>query len=291
MLMGVFSCKVAFINKGKGENIRPGKLYKNLVENEFEYNDITMKFSAEMIAGESSETFSGMIRIQHDSLIWISLRSYNIEGARVCITQDSVKYLNRIDNTYYMGGFDFLTQKFQIDLDYTAIQAILTNNFFFYPEPIDTTKTIADFKQCDDSVYYCMSSISERKYTRYYVDDKHGNRWNRKLDKETADTSGFDEVKYESNEFVYQIIKVLPELFRVHDMYIENYIQQQSLYILYGSEILNGEQYFPQDITIELLTPKFETKVIITVESVTTNEEDISYPFKISDKYQQIIIE
>jgi hypothetical protein len=73
-------------------------------------------------------------------------------------------------------------------------------------------------------------------------------------------------------------------------MYIENYIQQQSLYILYGSEILNGEQYFPQDITIELLTPKFETKVIITVESVTTNEEDISYPFKISDKYQQIII-
>ncbi len=103
----MFSCKVVFVNKGKGENLRPNKLYKNLNENCFEFNNLTLKFSAELFSGETSETFSGIIRIQRDSIIWLSLRSYNIEGARVCITQDSVKYLNRIDNTYYPRRFCF----------------------------------------------------------------------------------------------------------------------------------------------------------------------------------------
>ncbi len=286
------SCKVVtFVNNGAKENLRPAKLYKNVDEHEFEYNNITLKFSAEMFAGESSETFSGMMRIQDDSIIWISLRSYNIEGARVVITQDSVKYLNRMDNTYYLGDFGFLTDKFQIDLNYNAIQSILSNNFFFYPEPDDTAKAINNFKPCDDSVYYCMSSISQRKYTRYYVDDKHTNKWDRKLDKEFLDTVISDGTNYESNEFVFQTVKVLPELFRVKDMYIENYIQQQSLYVLYGDEVLTEGRYFPNDITIELVTPKFETRVVITIESVSSNSDDISFPFKISDKYQQIIIE
>lgn len=289
--LGIQSCKVAFINKGKGENLRPAKLYKNLQENTFNYEYLTLKVSAEMFSGETSEEFSGIIRIKKDSIIWISIRSYNIEGARVCITQDSVKFLNRMATTYYLGDFDFLTDRFQIDLDYNTIQSVLTNSFFFYPQSEDTAKTIVDFKPCDDSIYHCMSSISQRKYSRYYVDDKHSNRWDRKLDKEAADTIDNQAYRYESNEFVFQIVKVLPELFRVYDMYIENYIQQQSLYIMYGEQVLSEEQYFPSQITIDLLTPKFETKVVLTIESVSVDSEEMSFPFKIAEKYQEIIIQ
>jgi hypothetical protein len=285
------SCKVAFVNREKGENLRPAKLYKNLEENMFEYDNITVKFSAEIISGEQSDEFSGIIRIQNDSLIWISLRSYNIEGARICITPDSVKYLNRMDFTYYVGDFAFITEMFQIDMDYNTIQSIISNNFFFYPEPEDTAKAIGNFKPCDDSSYYCMSSISQRKYTRYYVDDKRTQRWDRKLDKEVLDTAGNKGYKYESNEFVFQTVKVLPELFRVHDVYIENYIQQQSLYVMYDKQMLCDGQYFPHEITMELQTPKFASKIILNIESVTIDDDDVSYPFKISDKYQEIIIQ
>jgi hypothetical protein len=287
----MFSCKVVFVNKGKSENLRPTKLYKSLVDNAFEFENMTLKFSAELINGEASETFSGIIRIQRDSIIWLSLRSYNIEGARVCITQDSVKYLNRIDNTYYLGDFAFLTDRFQIDLDYKTLESILSNNFFFYPAPEDTAKAINDFKPCEDSVYHCMSSISKRKYVRYYIDDKGQERIDRRIEKESQDTAGRLFNRYESDELVYQIVKVVPELYRVHDVYVENQIQQQSLYILYGKQTLVETQFFPSEITIELVTPKFETKLVLTVESVTVNTTDMSYPFKISDKYQQIIIE
>lgn len=279
-----------FVNRGKAENIRPTRLYKYLQENEFKFNNLTLKFSAEILSGESSETFSGIIRMQKDSIIWISLRSYNIEGARICITQDSIKYLNRIDNTYYLGDFSFLTDRFQVDLSYSAIQSIISNNFFFYPETDDKLKAVANFKPCEDSSFYCMSSISQRKYDRYYVDDKRPNRWERKLDKETADTID-NNLKYESNEFVFQIVKVYPELYRVSDIYVENYIQQQSLYILYDKLVKFDEQYFPENMTIELLTPIFETKLLVDIESVTINSESMSYPFKIAEKYTELTIQ
>lgn len=291
LILLMFSCKVVFVNKEKSENLRPAKLYKSLVDNAFEFENMTLKFSAELFNGETSETFSGIIRIQRDSIIWLSLRSYNIEGARVCITQDSVKYLNRIDNTYYLGDFAFLTDRFQIDMDYKTLESILSNNFFFYPAPEDTAKAINDFKPCDDSIYHCMSSISKRKYVRYYVDDKGQQRIDRRMEKESQDTAGRLFNRYESDELVYQIVKVVPELYRVHDVYVENSFQQQSLYILYGKQALVETQFFPQEITLELLTPKFETKLVLTIESVTVNTTDMSYPFKISDKYQQIIIE
>lgn len=291
LVLLMFSCKVVFVNKEKSENLRPNKLYKSLLDNAFEFDNMTLKFSAELFSGETSETFSGIIRIQRDSIIWLSLRSYNIEGARVCITQDSVKYLNRIDNTYYLGDFAFLTDRFQIDLDYKTLESILSNNFFFYPAPEDTLKAISDFKPCEDSTYHCMSSISKRKYVRYYVDDKGQQRIDRRMEKESQDTAGRLFNRYESDELVYQIVKVVPELYRVHDVYVENNIQQQSLYILYGKQTLVETQFFPHEITIELLTPKFETKLVLSIESVTVNTTDMSYPFKISDKYQQIIIE
>ncbi len=139
------SCKTAFVGGNKGENLRPAKLYRKLNENQFEYDNLSLKFSAELNFGEEKEEFSGIIRMQKDTAIWISLRSYNIEGARLLITKDSVKFINRIEKTYYAGDFDFIKDRFEMDLDYNMLQAIITNTFFFYPAPDDTTKAIAAF--------------------------------------------------------------------------------------------------------------------------------------------------
>lgn len=285
------SCKVIYVNRGKSENIRPAKLYKHIEENAFEYDNLTLKFSAEMLNGESSETFSAIVRSKKDSIIWLSLRSYNIEGARVCITRDSVKYLNRLDNTYYQGDYNFLIDRFQLDIDYNTLESILTNNFFFYPATEDTARTVSDFKQCEDSIYYCMSSISKRKFTKYYVDNKGPERIERKLERESQDTLNRLFNRTETEDFVYQIVKVVPELYRVQSMYIENYVQQQSLFVLYDKQVLVASQFFPHEITLELFTPKFETKVVLHIESVTVNNTDMSFPFKIANKYKEIIIE
>lgn len=284
----IWSCKVAFVGGRRGENLRPPKLYKELIENEFKYQNLTLKFTADMFVGDEKQEFSGIIRMKKDTAIWISLRSYNIEGVRVLLTKDSVKLINRLDKTYYEGGFDFLTNKFEMDIDYNMLQSIFTNSFFFYPEPEDSAKAISNFKQCYDSSLYCMSSISERKYSKYYIEEKNQGRWERKLEKEMGDTFGDEAVTYEANEFVFQFVKVLPDLYRIHDMYLENYIQQQSLYLEYGKQYLVDNQYYPHEISVEIITPRFLTNLVINIESVTIDTESMSFPFKISDKYERI---
>ena len=95
----VLSCKIAFVGGRKGENMRPPKLYRELLENQFEYENLSLKFSADLFIGEEKQEFSGIIRMKKDTAIWISLRSYNIEGARMLITKDSVKFSNREEVT------------------------------------------------------------------------------------------------------------------------------------------------------------------------------------------------
>ncbi len=285
------SCKTAFVNSGKTENMRPAKLYKSLIENELQYENLSLKFSAEMFIGEESQEFSGMIRMEKDSAIWISLRSYNIEGARILFTQDSVKFINRLEKSYYVGDFEFIKKRFDIDMDFNMIQSIITNTFFFYPETEDISKAVNKFKPCYDSSLYCMSSISERKYEKYYIEDKNQGRWERRLEKEYQDSSVDGDFALEANEFVFQFVKVVPDLYRVHNMFLENYVQEQSLYIEYGNQYLIEGQHFPHEINIELATPKFESKVVIDIESVTMDIASMSFPFKISSKYKEIRIE
>jgi len=290
LILFVVSCKVAFVGGNKKENLRPAKLYRKLVENKFEYENLSLKFSAELKVGEESEEFSGIIRMQKDTAIWISLRSYNIEGARLLITKDSVKFLNRMEKTFYVGDFEFIKNRFQMDMDYNMLQSIITNTFFFYPMPDDTIKAITNLKPCNDSNLYCMSSISERKYIKYFVDEKNQGRWERRLEKEIEDTIGDLDLLNAPNEFVFQFVKVVPDLFRIHDMFLENYIQQQSLYIEYEKQYLVDGQYFPHNILIELTTPQFAPILNLEIESVTIDSESMSFPFKISSKYKKIEI-
>lgn len=283
MLFTVLSCKVAFVGKGKTDNIKPMKLYDYILAEEFKYQNLSMKFSAEASINGKKETFGGTIRIQKDSIIWISLRNV-VEGVRLCFTSDSVKFINYLDKTYFSKDFDSLMRDFSIDIDYYSLQSILTNSFFFYPCVEDEDKAISNFKQCQDEFFYCMSSISERKYSKYYSDNVRSQRWERKLDREIKDTLN----NKGANDFVFQTTKIVPEIYKIHSMYLENYIQQQSLFISYDQLVLEEQQYFPRIINVELKTPVVDFELKFNIESVNISTKPFSFPFKISDKYQEI---
>ncbi|MCK9255964.1 MAG: DUF4292 domain-containing protein [Bacteroidales bacterium] len=288
LLAVLISCKtVRYVNGGKTETIRPQKLYRYLEENSFNFESLSLKFSANLDFAESSQSFSGNIRIKHDSIIWISLRSFNVEGIRVVITKDSVKFINRLDNTYYLGDFSFLQSEYELDIDYSTFEAILSNNFFFYPPSNDTAKSVSDFKLCDDSTYHCMSSISKRKYNRFFVDEKGAERIEKRLERESQD--GEKKVwQREFEDYYYQTVKVMPGLFRVKEMYLENYLQQQSLLIQYEDQVLVETQFFPQKIFIELSSVNFYIELKMNIESLGVNNIDMSFPFKITNKYKEI---
>lgn len=70
------------------------------------------------------------IRMRKDSVIWISvLPGLGIEAARMMLTQDSVYMMNRLRKEYIATDYAFLRSKFQVDVNYEAVQAILLGNY------------------------------------------------------------------------------------------------------------------------------------------------------------------
>ena len=69
------------------------------------------------------------IRVKKDSIIWISVTpGFGIEAARGLITRDSVSFINRLDKEYSTYSFKELSNKFNFDISYDLLQAVLVGD-------------------------------------------------------------------------------------------------------------------------------------------------------------------
>ncbi len=85
---------------------------------------------------KSSNSFTANIRIQKDKVIWASITpGLGIEVARVILTPDSIKLVNRFDKTYVQRNFAYLSNLLQAPLEFQHVQALLMGNHVdFFPE-------------------------------------------------------------------------------------------------------------------------------------------------------------
>lgn len=102
------------------------------------------------------------IRIQKDSLIWMSFQLLGIEGARVKITPDTVYVLNRLNQEYMVKPLSFIEDNYNLPADFNAIAALLVGSPYFYNTP--------HLLEEQDSVYVLRAS--EPLKTIYGIDKK-----------------------------------------------------------------------------------------------------------------------
>lgn len=146
----------------------PDFLFTKLKEKELRFDWFSAKFSAEYTNKGKETGFSGQIRIRKDSLIWISLTPLlGIEAMRLMISQDSVKMINRLNDTWFMGDYDYLNRMLNTNIDYDLLQAfLLGTDLQFYEN--------GKFRASVDRGEYKLST-SERKKLKKFVRDGHEN--------------------------------------------------------------------------------------------------------------------
>jgi hypothetical protein len=90
------------------------------------------KVSYEGQDGDKNDV-KAQIRMQKDSIIWISLTGsfLDIEGARILITPDSVKVMNKLKDYYQFRSIAFLQDMTEIPLDFKSLQDMLIGNPIF----------------------------------------------------------------------------------------------------------------------------------------------------------------
>jgi hypothetical protein len=114
----------------------PDYLFAKLKEKELKFDWFSAKFSADYSNKGKENSFNGQIRIRKDSLIWISLTPMlGIEAVRLMISQDSVKMINRLNDTYFLGDYEYVNRFLNTNIDFDLLQAfLLGNDLQFYED-------------------------------------------------------------------------------------------------------------------------------------------------------------
>jgi hypothetical protein len=97
------------------------------------------------------------LRMRRDSIIWISASLVGIEGVRAVLTPDSVRVLNRLEKTYFSGGYDYLSKLLNVPVSFAQMQALLLGDYL--PAPAGTSPKIANEEAGRQRVSYPLADV------------------------------------------------------------------------------------------------------------------------------------
>lgn len=262
LLVFIFSCKAPKeVVKVKLEHYTTKELLDSLELKELKFESLSTKADV-LFVDEKETSFKTHLRIKKDSAIWISITPVlGIEMARILITKDSVMFMDRVHNKYFIGDFAFINKSLNVELDYNMLEALLVGNSIDF-EKDEKIKTAIDRKKD----YYFIGTERKRKVKKDIKKDI-------KKDKEV--------IKNQT-----QILWVYPESFKIAELLLKDPEKDQSLQGIFSEHKLVDEQLFPFKLNF-MVESKKNLKIDVEYGKVTLNNE-LNFSFKIPEKYEQI---
>jgi len=232
-------------------------LYSRMLENQISFDYLNSKFSVVYQRGKKKTDLRGQLRIRKDSLIWVSLSpALGIEAARISLTDDSVKFINRLNKTYLTGEYKILDSLMRTSIDYSIIESMIIGN--------DLTQYDVDkYKASIDGGLYRIT-IQKRTKIRKYI--KRGE----------IDT-----------KVLVQNIWLDPQNFKIRKIEIRELgDDNKKLQVFYNKYQAVESQLFPSEVRIEIIA---EDKIMIDIKFGKTElNQTLKFPFRISKKYERL---
>ena len=231
-------------------------LTEKLKSNEFHFNTFDAKLDVEATVDSSTNSFVASLRIKKDSIIWISISKLGIEAARVLITKDSVKLVNRINNQYFKGDFAYISKLLNSQLDYEILQALLVgNSVSFYDDDERLKGGVSDCQ-------YLLGTIRKHKLKKVMEKGK-----------ELKDPS--------------QNIYLNPDTFKILRILFYDFDLNRSFEANYSEfTMVDSTQLFPSKMTFNI---KAQKNIAIDIHYLREKiNEEVTFSFKIPDNYEEI---
>jgi hypothetical protein len=229
-------------------------LLEKLTENEFKFNTFTSRLAIDYTYDRKKLDFKGQVRIVKDSAIWISFnQDLGIEMVRLLITEDTVKFIDRINRTYFVGDYAFVNDFLSANIDFGILQSLLLGNDFEYYED-------ASFRASIDSRQYRLNTTGRGKL---------------KSNVRNSD---------DNTRILLQTLWLNPETFKITEIRLKELTRNSKKLTAVYSGFQNIEnQQFPTkvDYSIEADVP---IKVTVRHSRMTLNQP-ASMPFNVPEKY------
>lgn len=233
-------------------------LYSKMLENHFNFEFVNAKFYASYKTGKDKTDVKGQLRMKNDSVIWISFSpALGIEAARMIMTDDSVKFINRLNKKYFKGEYSLLDSLLNTTIEYSIFQSMLIGNDL-------TQYDVNKYRASIDGGLYRIT-IQERKKIRKFIKS------------DETDT-----------KILVQNIWLDPETFRIRKVALKelNDGDNKNLEVIYGVYRQVGDQHFPNEIQIKISAQKL---VVIDVKFTKVEvDQPLRFPFRIPKKYKKL---
>ncbi|MEO1515524.1 MAG: DUF4292 domain-containing protein [Bacteroidota bacterium] len=163
LLLGLSSCKGGKKARTVELKEKPARyVMKRMEQNALDVEWLSGKGTIFYRDQEQSVRGRFNIRLRKDSVIWMNVKKYSIEGARMLITKDSVFAIDRLGKAYFAKDFDFVRRQYNLPADFESLQAMLLGNPVFMPQ----TKYIASVDKND----YRLSGDDQNLQQAYWID-------------------------------------------------------------------------------------------------------------------------
>lgn len=117
-------------------------VYSKILSQKIDFKTFSAKVRVEYSGKNDANEATAFIRLQKDSLIWLSLRgALGIEGFRVLVTKDSVKVMNLLKKQVQYRTVSYLQEVSQLPFDFITLQDMILGNPVFLDSNIISYKT------------------------------------------------------------------------------------------------------------------------------------------------------
>lgn len=132
LVLGTACKSPTFLSKKTNKNSSARELVDHLVKNQVKAE--WMYARAKVRYDDKYQGFgaSATIQLRKDSVLWMNIKKFGLEVARVQITPDSIYILDRINNEYYIEGLEYLEKSYNMPASFATLQALILGNPVFF---------------------------------------------------------------------------------------------------------------------------------------------------------------
>jgi Domain of unknown function (DUF4292) len=230
-------------------------LLKVIRQKELSFKTLTAKVDVDGELDKNNASFNCNLRVVKDSAIWISISpALGIEVARILITTDSVKFINRINKKYFKGDFKYVNDMLQLDADFSMVQAILLGNTYLYYSEKNYLTSV-------DDKAYLISTLPKRKLKKAVAEEE--NPW-----------------------LLVHANWIDPASFMVNKLFIKDFKANRKLEVNYTNLVNVDGQPVPHNVDIDIKAEK-PAKIKLVYTKVQLNKPVVT-PLTIPDSYERM---
>lgn len=231
-------------------------LLQKLQENQLHFEWLTSRATIRMENQNQRMDLRARFRLKKDSIIWASLSpALGLELARLKISHDSLRFLNRMERVYFEGDYQLITRIMPTTIDFNLLQSLLLGHGF----PLFDKDAFQ--ASVDGEVYRLTMGNSSKPNAHYELQEQPG-------------------------IFIHDIW-IDPDHFNIIQLKMkETGGANQELLVSYQDFIEVGDERFPSRILFEL-KGSAKTHLQIEFSRIELNQEQ-TFPWRLPDNFTKI---